>query len=202
MTQAVLEATLPPIAPAYVTPAFDAEVERAVRIYSRRLLGVAGFTEQHLDDIRQEMRLELMTRLPSFDPSRAMRSTFVARVLERKAGQLVRRRVAAKRDYRREEHSLNDAIRDADGRKTMRVQVVADADRQRHMKHRMASHVEAHERLHHALAGLPEPQRAICIRLMQVSRKQLCRETGMPARTLQRHLREIRLHITRACMEE
>jgi len=198
VTQALLEPVSVPQAPtppASVLPAFDGEIERAVRIYSRRLIGIAGFVEHNLDDIRQEMRLELLARFSSFDPRRAQRSTFIARVLEHKAGQIVRHRIAEKRDYRREEYSLNDAIRDPDGRKIMRVQNLTDADCSGRLNPSVrppVDHGAQRETLALAMARLTEPQRAICMRLMHVSQKQLCRETGMSVRALQRHLREIR----------
>jgi len=173
----------------------DDDMEKAIRIYSRRLIATAGFTEQDLDDIRQEMRLELMRRLPSFNPRRAKRSTFIARVLERKGGQLVRHRNAEKRDFRREKHSLNDSIADGDGRKVMRVQLLSDADRSHHMKRSAGSPIERcirREAFAVAKACLTESQRMICERLMHVSRVQMCRETGMSPRELREQIRQIR----------
>ena len=48
--------------------------EYAVRIIkhkARQLVGRAGFTESDREDLEQEMMLDLLRRLPKFDPKRA-----------------------------------------------------------------------------------------------------------------------------------
>ena len=75
-----------------------------------QLVGKAGYTQNDLADIRQDLIATLLKRLPKFDPAKATYNTFVARVVERKICNLLRDRQAEMRDHRREECSLNDQV--------------------------------------------------------------------------------------------
>lgn len=77
---------------------------------ARQIVGKAGYTQDDVDDIEQELALDLLRRLPKFDPARATYNTFVARLVERKISNLIRHRTQEVRDYRREVCSLNDDI--------------------------------------------------------------------------------------------
>jgi RNA polymerase sigma-70 factor (ECF subfamily) len=77
---------------------------------ARQLVGKAGYTNDDVADIEQDLITDLLERLPKFDPSKATHNTFVARLVERKISNLLRDRLAAMRDCRREDCSLNDEI--------------------------------------------------------------------------------------------
>jgi RNA polymerase sigma-70 factor (ECF subfamily) len=82
---------------------------------ARELVNKAGFTEDDVDDIEQEMALDLVERLPKFDPAKATNNTFVARLVDRKISSLIRTRLREMRDPDREECSLSDAVNEEDG---------------------------------------------------------------------------------------
>ena len=79
---------------------------------ARQLIGKAGYKAADLDDIKQDLLVDLLERLPKFDPAKASYNTFVAHVVDKKICNLLRDRKAHARDHRREEFSLNDEIRD------------------------------------------------------------------------------------------
>ena len=72
----------------------------------------SGFTESDRDDLEQEMMLDLLQRLPKYNPDRAQRNTFIARVVEHKIATLIEARKAGLRDYRLCRCSLNDRFED------------------------------------------------------------------------------------------
>lgn len=78
---------------------------------ARQLVGKAGYTQDDVDDIKQDLIVDLLERLPQFDPAKATYNTFVARLVERKISNLLRDRKAQMRDHRREVCSLNDGIK-------------------------------------------------------------------------------------------
>lgn len=96
-----------------------------IRHKARQLVGKAGFTKDDLDDVRQDLTLDLLERLPKFNPDKAVHSTFVARVIERKISKLIRHRMQEKRDYRRNECSVNDWVTDTNGRRVERAQTLS-----------------------------------------------------------------------------
>jgi len=52
-----------------------------IKYKARQLVGRVGFTESDREDLEQEMVLDLLRRLPKFDPKRAGRNTFIARIV-------------------------------------------------------------------------------------------------------------------------
>jgi DNA-directed RNA polymerase specialized sigma24 family protein len=66
----------------------------------------------------------LLHRLPKFDPTRASRHTFVARLVEHGVARLIEHREAPMRDYRRCTCSLNDQVEGEDGGRMERGDLV------------------------------------------------------------------------------
>ena len=87
-----------------------------------------GFTASDREDLEQEMMTDLFQRLPRFDPKRAGRNTFIARVVEHKIATLIEARKAGMRDYRRCTWSLNDPLEDEDGYCLERLETIDQED--------------------------------------------------------------------------
>ena len=79
-----------------------------IRFKARQLVGQAGFTASDREDIEQELILDLLRRLPKYNPKRAQLNTFIARVVEHRVATLIEAQKAGIRDYRRCRCSLND----------------------------------------------------------------------------------------------
>lgn len=82
---------------------------------ARQMVGTAGYVRQDVEDLQQELALDLLERLPKFDPARATNNTFVARLVERKVSKLIRDRQRERRDPYREAQALNDEVLGEDG---------------------------------------------------------------------------------------
>lgn len=111
----------------WMQPPNEAYAARLIRFKARQLCRRPGFTPSDREDIEQELRADLLGRLPRFDASKAGLNTFIARVIERKTISIVRHRLAEKRTPDREECSLNDEVRDGDGRLVDRHQATPEA---------------------------------------------------------------------------
>ncbi len=158
-----------------------------IRCKARQLVGRAGFTWDDVEDLEQEMTLDLLSRLPKFDPEKAAHTTFVARIVERKISNLFRDRRREKRDYRREFGSLNDHIQDGEGETIERAYTIDQDDVDIRMGHRHRSREEeAHLRLDVSLvmSGLPEDLREIAEVLMKTTITEAAKSLGMPRSTL------------------
>lgn len=88
---------------------------KLIRYRARQLVGLAGLTESDRPDLEQDMMLDLLRRLPRYDPERAQRSTFIARVVDHRVATILEARRAEKRDPRCEAGSLDERIRGIDG---------------------------------------------------------------------------------------
>ena len=94
---------------------------------TRQLIGKHGFTRSDQADIEQRIALEVVRRRGKFDPSLAQQDTFLTRLVDHAVADIIAARRAARRDYRREECSLNEPVTDAEGRPTERHETMSDS---------------------------------------------------------------------------
>jgi RNA polymerase sigma-70 factor (ECF subfamily) len=135
---------------------------------ARQLVGTAGFTEGDIEDIEQELRLDLLERLPRFNPAKATQKTFVARVVERRISTLIRYRTQEGRDHRRLTCSLSENIVDADGELTERASTISHDAADIRMHRRTRSREEEsqlRDDVSIVLTRLPRGQRMIAEQL-------------------------------------
>ena len=163
---------------------------------ARELVGTAGFTRDDVEDLEQALTLDLLERLPKFDPAKATYNTFVARVVERKISKLIRHRTQEMRDYRREDGSLNAVMDNGDGATTERVHVVSQDEHDRRTgRHTRpaAEQVDLQIDVWQVLAELPQELRKIARLLTTMSIAQAARKLGMPRSTFyDTHLAKLR----------
>ncbi|MBN2132231.1 MAG: sigma-70 family RNA polymerase sigma factor [Sedimentisphaerales bacterium] len=163
---------------------------------ARQIIGKAGYTQDDLDDIKQDLIMDLLERLPKFDPAKATYNTFVARVVERKICNLLRDRQAEMRDHRRNVCSLNEDIDTGEGEPVQRVTMISQDDHDlRTGKYRRPAEERAHLHLdlETVLADLSPELRQAAVLLQTMSVSQAAREMDVPRRTFrEKHL--VQLH--------
>ena len=167
-----------------------------INIKATRLVGKAGFTLDDIEDIKQEMILSLLERLPKFDPDKSNYKLFVTCVIDRKGRDLVRHRESEMRDHRREVCSLNDEIDVGETELVQRSSTICQDDHDICTgKYRRPAEERAHLRLdlETVLANLsPELRRAAAL-LQTMSATQAARQMGVPRRTFRdKHLAQLR----------
>ena len=153
----------------------------------RQLVGKVGFTNDDVEDLEQEMRADLLARLPKFNPEKAAHNTFVARLIDRKISTLIRYRTQEARDYRREACSLNDLLEDDEGNTIQRAYTVdKDAAEIRLFRRDRTREDEAQLRLDVSMviSGLPEDLQKVAERLMTETFTEAAKSLGMPRTTL------------------
>ena len=173
----------------------DAYAVWLIRYKARQLVGQAGFTASDRDDLEQELILDLLGRLPKYDPRRARRNTFIARVVEHRIATLIEARKAGIRDYRRCRCSLNDRFEDEEGRSVERSETLDQED----YLLRTGAQSRPSEELS-ALAidmaavfeGLPSGLRDLCRRLGTETVTEISRDTGIPRGTIYESIRKLR----------
>jgi len=167
---------------------------RIIRHKAKQLIGTAGFTRLDREDLEQEMMLDLLMRLPKFDPNKSTHKTFVARVVERKVSNLIRHRTQEMRDYRRETYSLNEPIDDGDGGTIERSQTIADQHDRRPGRHRRSDQeaVELVLDVQAMLMRLPADLRRLCELLKSGSIADAVREMDIPRTTLNYRVKKLR----------
>ncbi len=173
----------------------DPYAARLIRFKARQLVGKAGFTASDREDIEQELILDLLRRLPKYNPKRAQLNTFIARVVEHRLASLIEEQKAGIRDYRRCRCSLNECFEDADGRSVERVDTFDQEDyllrtggqsRPSEELNRLAIDVAA------VIEGLPHELRNLCRRLKAETVTEISRDTGVPRGTIYESIKKLR----------
>jgi len=161
-----------------------------------QLVGKAGYTQDDVDDIKQDMIVDLLERLPKFDPAKATYNTFVARLVERKICNLLRDRQAEMRDHRREVCSLNEEIDTGEDEPVQRLTTISQDEQDiRTGKYARPAEERAHLQLDmdSVLDGLPPELRQVAEMLQTKSVSEVARELGIPRRTFrEKHLMQLR----------
>lgn len=106
---------------------FGTETSQLIRTKAWRLCRHRGFTASDRDDIEQELALHLWRQSPRYDPAIGAWLTWASFVLDKRCVSIVRHRTAARRSPAREECSLDELVRDGDGRLVARHEIIVEA---------------------------------------------------------------------------
>lgn len=174
-----------------------------IRHKARQLVGKAGFTEDDRPDLEQELMIDLLQRMQHFNPAKAKKTTFMARIVERHISTILEARFAQCRDWRLCRTSLNEPLDNGEGDTTERIEFV-DSDGSLGNTSREPRERLAHEMrmdLDRAIASLPDELRDLCERLRNNTMAGIARELGIPRTTLYDRLSKLRDAIREAGLE-
>lgn len=170
----------------------DDDVVRSATGCTHALVRQVGFTSSDFDDIQQELVQGVLEALPSFDPSRSKRATFIARVLRRKAQQMVRDRTRAKRHPSQEAFSLNAAHPLSDDEEATYAEVVAGTDDSGWRLRELVLDVDE------AVSALPPNLRRLAVLHAHLKPAEARRAAGLAKSSHHRAMRAIREHFSAA----
>jgi len=186
-----------------------------IRRHPRDLLGQRGASdgfrrnpqvrdETNFQDLRQELLADILARLPKFDGKRASAKTFVSRLIDNRIANLIKHRRARCRDPGREESSLDDWVRDEDGKWTRRAETITEDEalasagrlgRSRQEQVELALDTAV------VINGLPADLKDLCVRLRTQTVARISRETGVPRARLYERIAALRARFREAGMD-
>lgn len=183
----------------------DPRVRRVLRKLGRDIIGVAGYTEDEVDDIVQDLILHLLTHPIAIDPERGSMVGVVCTVARHKRSHMVASRCAAKRNHGKPPVSLSDrASREREDTRTH--EEIYDMDTYLNRTGRSERTVEELgdlsldvERL---LDDLPTELRRIAELLMYYRKSEVAKMLGIPWGTFCDKCRELRLRMRRMNLNE
>ena len=176
--------------------------EMLIRIKARKLARTAASPEVDWEDFAQNMRLDLWRRLSKFDPGKATLNTFIARVVEHKAASMLEARKARCRDYRRCRSSLNDPLAGKDGTVPVERGDMLDEDAG-HLRTGVPSRSgeesgELGLDTKAALTRLPPELNGLGCHLLNQTKTEVAKETGIPRGTLHESTQKLRRRFKKA----
>jgi RNA polymerase sigma-70 factor (ECF subfamily) len=151
---------------------------------------------QH-EDVRQDLLVDLLTRLKAFDPARGMLGAFAGKIVAHRANRLAQ-------GIHRERtlfasFSLDDPLPDSEG--TPLSDIISEADGYSAISGQPTDRVhelERHLDLDRALGSVREDDLALCADLIDGTPTQISRGGARPRASLYRQVREIRLRLMAA----
>ncbi len=179
----------------------DEYAVKLIRHKARQLVGKAGFVEADRADLEQEMMIDLLRRLPRFDPSRAKRETFMSRIVTHRVATIIESRKAGIRDYRLCMQSIDDPGPEEDGRAADSPPLLDQDAYLRETRGDALTQEELQDLrmdVASALADLPPDLRRLCLRLATASVTEVSKETGIPRGTVYDALKKARARFERA----
>jgi RNA polymerase sigma-70 factor, ECF subfamily len=135
-----------------------------------------GFGSSDRDDIEQELALDLIVRLRNYDPAKARRTTFMARIVEHRIATLIEERNAACRDWRLRADAGDRDSFDSDGLGDAESALDLIPDPACDSAEDIALRID----LESALDELPEDLRGLWDLLLESSIPQISKQTGIP----------------------
>ena len=175
-----------------------------IRHKARQLVGKAGFTEDDRPDLEQELMIDLLQRMRHFNPAKAKKTTFMARIVERHISTILEARFAQCRDWRLCQTSLNEPLDNGEGDTTERIDFLDSegslSGGTRETRERLAHEIRMD--LGQAIASLPEELRDLCLRLHDSTMAEVAREMGIPRTTLYDRLNKLRDAFREAGLED
>jgi RNA polymerase sigma-70 factor (ECF subfamily) len=179
----------------------DRYAVRLIKFKAIQLVGHAGFTDSDREDIEQEMVIDLLSRLPKFDPDKAKRNTFITRVVEHKVANLIEAQAKAHGDYRQYGCSLNEQVELDDGESAERTEIVSEDDYLQRTKRKSSPAQKMTELaidLDVFLAKLPEELRSLCALLAEETLTEISDRTRVPRSTLYESINQLRRLLKKA----
>lgn len=171
------------------------EAVEVVRYWARHLTKHPAFTPADLEDLEQELMLDLLRRMPTFNPQRSSLASFASMVVSRRAYGLIEEANTAKSGgYGLQVVSLDTtAISDQQGEKVMLLETISDAQGL-WFQHGPSWHEVIDTRIDFArfLALLPQRLFALAMRLLRESAAEIARSLQLSQTAIHRAIRKIR----------
>jgi len=168
---------------------------KRIRYRASQMVGKHGFIEDDFDDLRQQLMVEVLQRLPRFNSGRAPIKIFISTLIDNRLASLIKHQEAQCRDHRRVERSLDDRVPGEDGDWTTFGDGITEDDARSRLGRAGRSD---HERVDLALdmalvlSQLDEGDRQLCLELQVKTALEISRETGIRRSGIYERIAEIR----------
>lgn len=175
-----------------------------VKRKARQLVGQAGFTQQDVADLEQELLAMVWQALKSYDPSLGHQKALVTAVVERGVVTLLRIARTKKRS-RGAQQSLESVV-DSGGELQAELSdaiTLEDCNRRRDQRHRSSeSTAELKLDLEALLESLPPNMQLLAEQLQEKSIAEIARESGVPRTSLNDRVRRLEQRFRSASMDD
>jgi RNA polymerase sigma-70 factor (ECF subfamily) len=174
---------------------FEAEVTRVLRIKARQAAERAGFLPDEVQDLEQELATELHSALPRYREAKGKKTTFAARVIERRLIKIIAERGAQKRGNGQRLTSLNEVVGVSDGDDIELIDLLdyeSVLRRTGRLSRPLQEQIDLGIDLRESLERLPDQLREIADKLQRLNPSEVSRDTDIPRTTVYDAIQKVR----------
>jgi len=160
---------------------------RFIRKIAARMVGQTGLLEADIPDLEQGLWLELLSRIPRYNPDRGGPRAFITLVVRNKRASILKARLAAKRGGGCPCLSLNKEIEGDDGETAEMQEGISEDDYLRRTRGAVRSAEDRRDLaldLRRLIESLQPRDRVVCLLLIDRDVRNVARVVGMPRSTL------------------
>jgi hypothetical protein len=106
-------------------------IKKTIDCTVRWMIRNSRLRTQDADDLRSEIWTNILPRLKCYDATKSKPMTFTSRLVRYEAARILQRRMRKKRDWRREEFSLNEVVYSKELGALSKSETISDADSDR-----------------------------------------------------------------------
>jgi RNA polymerase sigma-70 factor, ECF subfamily len=164
-------------------PGLNTQTINLIKHKAWGLIGTIGFTASDRDDIEQELAIDVLRRLPRYNPERAQLATFIVRIIDNKIASIIEARKSRFYDFRLHAYSLNEHTQDTEGWIIERGDEIDEDDylqRTGWRCHHAHDLMNLKADIARILPTLPPELRDLCSRLQNQNVTDISAETGVP----------------------
>lgn len=172
----------------------DPSTLKIIHRKAAELVGLAGFTPQDEEAIRQELIAHVLQSQSTFDPQRGIRPKFVKSIVERYVASMIRARRAIKRDHRGV-GSLSTQVPVQGEETTALANVISQRELDARLNRQQRSETQIADLacdMAQLIATLPEPWQQLLELRKEYSMKEASRILQIPRTTLNGWMTQIR----------
>jgi len=171
---------------------------------AKQLVGRAGFKQQDIEDLEQDLMLRLIQGLQSYDPEIAHQKSFVTAIVERAVATILRDANAGKRDHG-DQQSLEVLVEFTGESPTRLSNTIGDREynRRRGRHPRTAEELQSlSSDLAAVIGSLPTDQQDLAKKLKSESIAGSARELGIPRTTLNDAVRRLQTRFMQSHVDD
>lgn len=175
---------------------FEDYARTFIKLRAVKLKEILGLSRSDIDDLRQDLTIHLIERMPLYDPEKSTPKGFIVMVLNNRIRTIIRLHRESMEALNLATLSLDEEFSDDDNQPIQRFETIDEEESLLSaglIRRRMLDHVEMKADVARFLEKLPKRLLDLCLLLQEKPIAQAARETGLSRQKIHDELVRMRL---------
>lgn len=175
---------------------FEDYARTFIKLRAVNLKEILGLSRSDIDDLRQDLTIHLIERMPLYDPEKSTPKGFIVMVLNNRIRTIIRLYRESMEALNLATLSLEEEFSDDESQPIQRFETIDEEETLMNaglIRHRTLDHVEMKADVARFLEKLPKRLRDLCLLLQEKPIAQAARETGLSRQKIHDELVRMRL---------